>query len=68
MRTYRITYYSRSEVKFPPVGFVSIGGERGSIVSARRIFRPEDAGKTMTEAELRPKADEFVRSRQSRAA
>jgi hypothetical protein len=68
MRTYRITYYSKSDVKFPPVGFVWIGGERGSIVSARRIFRPEDAGKTMTEAQLRPLADAFVRSRPFRAA
>lgn len=68
MRTYRVTYYDRNSVKFPAVGFVSIGGERGSVVSARRLVRPENVGKTMTEAQLRPKADAFVNSRPFRAA
>ena len=68
MRTYRITFWDRDNVKYPPLGYVWIGGERGSIVSARRLFRPEDAGKTMTEAQLRPIADAFVRSRPFRAA
>lgn len=68
MRTYRITYFSESDVKYPPLGHVWIGGERGSIVSARRFLRPEDPGKTMTEAQLRPRADAFVNSRPFRAA
>src|SRR5688572_4490240 len=68
MRTYRITYYDKNDVKYPPLGFVWIGGERGSIVSARRLRRPEEVGKTMTEAQLRPIADEFVKSRPFRAA
>ncbi len=68
MRTYRVTYYDKNDVKFPPMGFVWIGGERGSIVSARRIRRPEEVGKTMTEAQLRPIADKFVISRKFRAA
>ena len=68
MRTYRITYYDRNDVKYPPMGYVWIGGERGSIVSARRLRRPEEVGKTMTEAQLRPVADAFVKSRAFRAA
>ena len=68
MRTYRITYYAKNNVKNPPLGYVLIGGERGSVVSARRFRRPEDVGKTMTEAELRPKADAFINSRAFRAA
>jgi Stage II sporulation protein E (SpoIIE) len=68
MRTYRVTYYSDSEVKYPALGYVWIGGERGSVVSARRIMRPEAKGKTMTEAQLRPIADAFVKSRPFRAA
>ncbi len=68
MRTYRITYYPKGDVKYPQLGYVWIGGERGSIVSARRLLRPEDVGKTMTEAQLRPKADAFINSRPFRAA
>ena len=68
MRTYRITYYDRNDVKFPPMGYVWIGGERGSIVSARRLRRPEEVGKAMTEGQLRPIADRFVNSRPFRAA
>src|SRR5687768_7719901 len=26
MRTYRITYYDKNQVKFPPIGYVWIGG------------------------------------------
>ncbi|HYR28408.1 MAG TPA: PP2C family protein-serine/threonine phosphatase [Thermoanaerobaculia bacterium] len=68
MRTYRVTYYPKNDIKNQPLGFVWIGGERGSIVSARRLRRPEDVGKTMTEAQLRPMADAFVNSRPFRAA
>ena len=67
MRTYRITYYDH-KTKYPPIGYVWIGGERGSVVSARRVLRPEDAGKTMTEAQLRPLADRIVKARAFRAA
>lgn len=68
MRTYRVTYWNSDKEKYPPLGYVWIGGERGSVVSARRLARPEDAGKNMTEAQLRPKADAFVKSRPFRAA
>jgi Stage II sporulation protein E (SpoIIE) len=68
MRTYRVTYYATDNVKYPVLGFVNVGGERGSVVSARRTFRAEEPGKTMTEAQLRPIADAFVNSRPFRAA
>jgi hypothetical protein len=68
MRTYRITYYHAAKEKNPPLGMVRVGGERGSVVSARRVLRPEDPGKNATEAELRPRADAFVSSRPFRAA
>lgn len=68
MRTYRVTYYYKNNVKNPPMGAVWVGGERGSIVSARRVKRPEDTGESLTEAQLRPRADAFVYSRPFRAA
>ncbi|MDQ3280653.1 MAG: PP2C family protein-serine/threonine phosphatase [Acidobacteriota bacterium] len=59
---YRVTYYRRGLEKFIPYGFVYVSGT-GEILSARIRRRPETAGAKLTEAELRPRADAFVRSR-----
>ncbi|HEY0158037.1 MAG TPA: PP2C family protein-serine/threonine phosphatase [Thermoanaerobaculia bacterium] len=59
---YRITYYRRGLEKFMPYGHVYVSGE-GEIISARLRQRPETPGANMTEAQLRPLADAFVRSR-----
>jgi Stage II sporulation protein E (SpoIIE) len=59
---YKITYYRRGLEKFMPYGHVYVSGE-GEIISARLRQRPETPGANKTEAELRPLADAFVRSR-----
>ncbi|HEX2833997.1 MAG TPA: PP2C family protein-serine/threonine phosphatase [Thermoanaerobaculia bacterium] len=61
--SYRITYYHLDKDKFPPYGSVNIDGRTGEVLSARLRLRAEDAGANATEAQLRPKADAFVRSR-----
>ncbi|HET7436071.1 MAG TPA: PP2C family protein-serine/threonine phosphatase [Thermoanaerobaculia bacterium] len=59
---YRITYYRRGLEKFPPYGYVYVG-YKGEILSVRLRKRAEEAGAQPTEAQLRPRADAFVRSR-----
>ena len=59
---YRVTYYRRGLEKFIPYGHVDVNGE-GDVITARRRQRPETPGKHETEAALRPRADDFMRSR-----
>jgi serine phosphatase RsbU (regulator of sigma subunit) len=59
---YRVTYYRRGLEKFVPYGYVYVSGQ-GEILSARLRQRPETRGANATEAQLRPLADAFVRSR-----
>jgi hypothetical protein len=59
---YKVTYYRRGLEKFPPYGHVYITGE-GEILSVRRRQRVETKGASLTETQLRPLADAFVRSR-----
>jgi hypothetical protein len=59
---YRVTYYRRDLEKGIPYGSVYVSGE-GEILAARLRQRPETAGVHRTEAQLRPKADAFIRSR-----
>jgi len=62
MGGYRVTYYRRGSEKFLPYGHVYVNGG-GEILAARRRERPETPGANATEAQLRPQADAFVRSR-----
>ena len=62
MGSYAATFYRRGQEKFSPYGYVNVGGT-GDIIAARLFSRPETPGKNATEAELRPVADAFVRSR-----
>ena len=59
---YRVNYYRRGLEKFIPFGRVYVSG-RGEILAARLLQRPEAVGANLTEAQLRPQADAFVRSR-----
>lgn len=59
---YKVTYYRRGLEKFPPYGHIYISGD-GEIVSARRRMRVETRGANLTEAQLRPVVDAFVKSR-----
>jgi hypothetical protein len=59
---YRVTYYRRGLEKNIPYGHVDVSGA-GEILAARLRQRPETPGATATEAQLRPKADAFLRSR-----
>jgi Stage II sporulation protein E (SpoIIE) len=68
LNAYRVTYYHNGKDKYPPQGVVIVGAQLGEVTAARRILRTEDAGKNATEAQLRPKADAFVRSRAFRGA
>jgi hypothetical protein len=59
---YRVTYYRLALEKGIPYGFIYVSGE-GEILAARLRQRPEAAGVHATEAQLRPRADAFLRSR-----
>ena len=59
---YRVTYWRRGLEKATPYGQVYVSGQ-GEIISARLRQRPETPGANMTEAQLRPQADAFIRSR-----
>ncbi|HEX2059916.1 MAG TPA: hypothetical protein VHK90_04185, partial [Thermoanaerobaculia bacterium] len=59
---YRVNYYRRGLEKFLPYGYVYVSGA-GEILAARLQQRPETVGASKTEAELRPVADAFVKSR-----
>lgn len=62
MGGYRITYYRKELEKQIPYGRVYVSGE-GDILAARLFQRPETRGASLTEAQLRPVADAFVKSR-----
>jgi hypothetical protein len=59
---YRVTYYRRGLEKQIPYGYIYVSGE-GEILAARLRQRPETPGVHLTEAQLRPRADAFLRSR-----
>ena len=65
---YRRAYYRRGLEKSTPYGFVIIDRTTGEVLGARLQMRPEQAGAQLTEAQLRPRADEFVKSRTFRGA
>jgi hypothetical protein len=59
---YRVAYYRRGLEKATPYGTVYVSGS-GEILAVRLRERPETRGASLTEAQLRPKADAFTRSR-----
>jgi hypothetical protein len=59
---YRVNYYRRGLEKNIAYGFIYISGE-GEILAARLTERMETRGAHLTEAQLRPRADAFLRSR-----
>lgn len=59
---YHVNYYRRGLEKFIPYGHVYVAGN-GDVLAARQRQRPETVGAHKKEAELRPLADAFVRSR-----
>ena len=68
LNAYRITYYHTDKEKFPSQGMVHVGAQRGEVTAALLRLRSEDAGAKATEAQLRPRADAFVKSRSFRGA
>src|SRR5262245_2948116 len=60
---YKRTYYRRGVDKFQPYGYVVVNHRTGAITAERRMMRLDEAGAHATEAQLRPIADAFVRSR-----
>ncbi len=59
---YRKTYYRNGLEKFPPHGHVVVSVTTGEVVMQRRRFRNEEAGAKLTQEQLRPVADQFVRT------
>ncbi|HYO79580.1 MAG TPA: PP2C family protein-serine/threonine phosphatase, partial [Thermoanaerobaculia bacterium] len=59
---YKVTYYRRGFEKFAPFGHIYVTGQ-GEIIAARLRQRPETRGATLSEAQVRPRADAFVNSR-----
>ena len=60
---YRVNYYYPDKDKFPPYGSVFVDGRTGEVSGARLRLRAEDAIRSATADQLRPRADAFVRSR-----
>jgi hypothetical protein len=63
LNAYRVTYYDLVKNKFPPLGGAFVSGERGEVTEAVMRLPQEQKGANATEAQLRPRADAFVRSR-----
>jgi hypothetical protein len=61
--SYRTRYYSPNVDKFRSYVSVSVDGKTGEVLGARRLPKPEATGANPSEAELRSRADAFVRSR-----
>jgi hypothetical protein len=60
---YHRTYYRRGLEKTQPYGDVTVDAKSGQVSAARLKLRIEEAGAKATEEQLRPRADEFVRTR-----
>jgi hypothetical protein len=60
---YKRVYYRRGLEKSTPYGYVVVDQQTGAVLMARKQARPEEPGAHSTEAQLRPQADAFVRSR-----
>jgi hypothetical protein len=60
---YKRVYYRRDLDKNIPYGYVVVDHRTGAILMARRQRRAEETGPRLTEAQLRPRADAFVHSR-----
>ena len=61
--SYYVHFYRTTREKGAGYGHVFVNGRNGEIVGARRFYRDEESGPHLTEAQLRPRADAFVRSR-----
>lgn len=60
---YKRVYYRKGLEKSTPYGYVVVDQRTGAVLMARRQARAEETGAHLTEAQLRPQADAFVRSR-----
>src|SRR5262249_16966453 len=60
---FKRAYYRRGVEKFQPYGYVVVSQINGAILAERRMLKLDEAGAHATEAQLRPIADAFVRSR-----
>ncbi|MGH9423629.1 MAG: hypothetical protein ACRD3J_26885, partial [Thermoanaerobaculia bacterium] len=63
MGGYKRIYYRRGLEKNSPYGYVVVDQRTGAVLMARKQPRAEETGAHSTEAQLRPRADAFVRSR-----
>ncbi|HEV7427663.1 MAG TPA: PP2C family protein-serine/threonine phosphatase [Thermoanaerobaculia bacterium] len=61
---YKRIYYRRGLEKTVPYGYIVVDHRTGAVLTARRLSRAEETGARLTEAQLRPKADAFVHSRE----
>src|SRR5437773_2013397 len=60
---YKRNYYRRGVEKFQPYGYVVVDQRSGAILMERRLMKVDEPGAQATEAQLRPRAEAFVRSR-----
>jgi len=60
---YQRKYYRSDVEKFQPYGYVVVGERTGEILMERRQPKLDEPGAKPAEAQLRPRADAFVRSR-----
>ncbi len=60
---YHATYFRRGLEKFVPYGDVVVSAQTGEITAARLRMRNETPGARLTEADVRARADAFVKSR-----
>ncbi len=61
---YKRTYFRHGVTKFSPYGQVVVDEDNGHVLMARLEHLDEETGARPTEAQLRPRADAFIRSRQ----
>src|SRR5258708_5056395 len=65
---YRRAYYRPGRGKVVPWGDVTVDSRTGEVLTVPRRLVAEDKGANLTEAQLRPRADQFVHSRHFTAA
>ncbi len=61
---YKRMYYRRGLEKNTPYGYVVVDQKTGAILMARKLARTEEPGAHLTEAQMKPRVEAFVHSRE----
>jgi len=63
INAYFVRYFRTGEPKFPQWADVYVDGRDGAVIGVRTFDRNDDAAQALSDAEVKRRADEFLRSR-----